>query len=675
MIRMFDVAARCVMTVRTRWFIQWTILVIATTGATAALGAMLSRSATHAVASGDMPSLHDGRHGGVLLGGAVLDFTPHGTQPLAGVPGMEAPDGCSGCHRYRTGSPLSPTAGEYMPDNTWGGSMMAHATRDPLFWAALDVANADVPGVGDYCLKCHTPVGWLSGRVSKTQGGGVIDGANGCFLTGDHDDRETKGNDYNGLTCHFCHRLQEAPADDPAPFGNGNFFIDNSTQCVTDTGETFFEPCRGGPYQYTADSETVAPHAWKYSAFHDRGAICGTCHDVSTPDVRDPDTGVITPLKTLVLPDGSDSEVPMPIERTFTEWRQSDFSDLIFRDRMGDGFDFEPQLAHGATCQDCHMASSEDPTAQACTVSSQGYRTGDLPVHEFVGANTWVPAIIKGEFALSDDSGLASRVADIDHTIRRARDMLTTRSARIETTVAQSGGDQLTASVKVTNLAGHKLPTGYAEGRRMWLHVQARDAADTVVWENGTWDPATGELLQDGQTRIYETLQGIWNPATSTCEVEDAQGRKMFHFVLNDCIAKDNRIPPLGFDGASSVETRPVAHPYPVVPGSEKLVNFDVAIYAIDLPPGTAGPVTVTATLNFQIASDDYIEFLKNQSDERNFEPENTMCSTGPGRPFDIGPQDKTRGQYMYDLWTDPAYGRSPPEAMVSHSASLTLIP
>ncbi len=661
-----------------KWNIgRWAGLVALMAAATAGFGATLTYSASKSWESEFDVHPHPEYAPGfdwqaITTFGAFTDFTPHGTQPGLLTP-MDAPSSCFGCHRSRAGS-TSPTAGDFMPDDTWGGSMMAHATRDPLFWAALDVANADVPGVGDYCLKCHTPSGWLAGRVSKTPGGGFVDGANGCLLTGDHNDFEGRNNDYNGLTCHFCHRMEDAPSDSLAALGNGNFWIDDSAMCVTETGDEYNGPCRAGPYQYTADSPTIAPHGWKYSAFHDRGAICGTCHDVSTPDVKDPDTGVIAPLKTLVLPDGSDSDVPMPIERTFSEWQQSDYSDVIFRNRLGDDFDFEPQLAVGATCQDCHMASSQDPTAQACLQSTQGDRTGDLPVHEFVGANTWVPAIIRDEFANSPGSGITDRVVDLDRTIRRARNMLTERSAHIETAVEQAG-DQLTATVKVTNLAGHKLPTGYAEGRRMWLHVVARDAADSIVWESGAWDPATGALAQDEQTKIYETLQGIWNAASQTCEIEDAQGRKMFHFVLNDCIAKDNRIPPLGFSGGENVETRPVAHTYPVVAGSQKLVNFDVTTYTIDLPPGTTGPVTVTATLKFQIASDDYIHFLNDQAVERNFQPENTMCSTGPDRPFDIGPQDKTRGQYLFDLWNDPAYGRSPPEDMVSHTASIALTP
>ena len=34
-----------------------------------------------------------------------------------------------------------------------------------------------------------------------------------------------------------------------------------------------------------------------------------------------------------------------------------------------------------------------------------------------------------------------------------------------------AAGQQLTVNVKVTNKTGHKLPTGFAEGRQMWIHL------------------------------------------------------------------------------------------------------------------------------------------------------------------------------------------------------------
>ena len=89
------------------------------------------------------------------------------------------------------------------------------------------------------------------------------------------------------------------------------------------------------------------------------------------------------------------------------------------------------------------------------------------------------------------------------------------------------------------------------------------------------------------------------------------------------------------------------------------------------LSAGVAWPVTVDARLKYQIASKDYIEFLSEQSKARGFLPENELCDGGPGRPYDVGPQNKTRGQYMYDLWANPAYGRSPPLDAGQHAVNV----
>src|SRR5262245_43191611 len=62
----------------------------------------------------------------------------------------------------------------YEPWDTWSGSMMANASRDPLFWAAVDIANQDSPGVGEWCIRCHSPKTWLEGRSSPPDGSGFL---------------------------------------------------------------------------------------------------------------------------------------------------------------------------------------------------------------------------------------------------------------------------------------------------------------------------------------------------------------------------------------------------------------------------------------------------------------------------------------------------------------------
>ena len=610
------------------------------------------------------------------------DFTPHATQPGLVRPLLYSDSCASGCHAAGTGSPVS--APTYLPYATWAGSMMANATRDPLFWAALDIANNDAPGVGDYCLRCHTPAGWYEGNVVKTAfnlppPNDPVKGAAGCLLKGAYNAPDNGNSDFGGVTCHFCHRLlAQGPNAEPPYFENADAWLDDQ-QC-----NGFGGPCRRGPYTYPsgayqpgAPAPPNAPHEWAQSAYHTQSAICGLCHNVSSPDTTS------GPVHTLKLNDGTDTGHSFPMQRTFDEWQQSSYAS-----------------AGGQTCQNCHMPTSEDPAATACMIPGYPSRTGDLPVHEFAGGNTWVPGIIKGEYNAGISSGGTDRTAAFDQTAQWARALLRTAAslhAVIQNYTPPSGGNagSMSVQVAVTNLSGHKLPTGYAEGRRMWLNLQVRDANGGLVFESAAYAAATGVLTADPQARIYEILQGIWNQhGTSQCDIEDGAGVPMFHSALNDCIAKDNRIPPLGFRPATAADpngydTRPVGANYPETsPGSGVLVNYDTANYALGVPVGTVGPLTVTARLYDQTSSKDYMEFLRDQALQNNFQAENLMCSGSPNRPFSVGPQGLARGQFAYNLWHNPTalerifadgfdgtrpatgYGKSPPELMQVVTAS-----
>ncbi|HQX85531.1 MAG TPA: hypothetical protein PKV23_08590, partial [Aestuariivirga sp.] len=596
----------------------------------------------------------------------AIDFTPHGTQPGLQFSLLNS-DSCGGCHGGFVGNDPN-----FRPHSTWSGSMMANATRDPLFWAALDIANLDVPGVGDYCLRCHTSQGWYGGRVVKPANDPVR-GANGCLLEGTPDASDFS-NDFSGVACHFCHRMMPTgPLGEPGMIGNANAWLDD-TECNGNEGE----PCRRGPYGYTGSFQP--PHAWAQSAYHEDSALCGSCHDVTTPDT---DVG---PLKTLKLADGTDTTLPFPIERTYSEWKQSDFSE-----------------AGGQTCQGCHMPDSEDPTATACAGGPS--RTGNLPVHTFVGGNTWVPGIIKGEYsdtsAIPGSAGGIGRQSALDRTVQAARELLQS-SAEVDVSLISytaptiNTAGALSARVKVTNLSGHKLPSGYGEGRRMWLNVQLLDFNGALVFESGAYDAPSALLASDPQLRVYEVLQGIWNRnGTGTCDAVDGLGREAFHFALNDCVAKDSRIPPLGFQPATAAdpngyELRPVGATYAETsPGSGILVNFDEADYNVVIPPGTPGPMSVSARLYYQTASREYIEFLRNQAIERAVPGENQLCSGEPNRPAVVGPKNLSRGEYMWQLWNLPeagsaerifannfdfsgyqsGYGKSPPESVDSDIA------
>jgi hypothetical protein len=120
-------------------------------------------------------------------------------------------------------------------------------------------------------------------------------------------------------------------------------------------------------------------------------------------------------------------------------------------------------------------------------------------------------------------------------------------------------GDQLW--VRVTNNGGHKLPTGYPEGRRVWISVRFYDGQQALVGESGGYDPATGVLSHDAQAKIYEAKPGLDEVTAPLVGVDPGPS---FHFVLNNKIFKDNRIPPRGFtNGAfAGFGGSPVGHAY-----------------------------------------------------------------------------------------------------------------
>jgi hypothetical protein len=543
----------------------------------------------------------------VLAGG----FTPRATQPPLVHPIQDPGWGnCGACHgAYDAARTIEPY-------DSWAGSMMANSARDPLFWAALDVANQDAPGIGDFCLRCHAPTGWYAGRSEPP--GGTVDG---CGLAGEIDRPST---DFEGITCHFCHRAMVNPSPPP---GEQGFYLENGQIWLDDSdcgGEG--EPCRRGPYDYPGGDPTPPPHAWAYSAYHRSATLCGNCHNVTSP------------AHNLIDESGNDTGIPYPIERTFKEWELSDFA---------------PGGATPANCQQCHMPLVTEAGARACGIYNTD-RTGDMRVHQFAGANTWIPAVLKSEYG---SIAQLDREEAYDETIAWAGELLHSAAELSVDAPAQNppGDPTIDLDVRVANLSGHKLPTGYPEGRRLWLQLRATDGDGALFWQSGAWDPASGVLTQDAQIKVYEAKPGIWNAAAQQCETTDGNGDPAFHFVLNDCWAKDNRIPPLGFTGGTDLEVRPVAYSYPeTFPGSGVLVNYDDTAYSIPVPAGTHGPITIETRLLYQTASKEYVEFLRDQAVDGDFPDDCIERSTGP--------MMSSRGEILYDLWVE--HGRSAPFEM-----------
>jgi len=542
--------------------------------------------------------------GQVQLPTTLEDFFQPGTQP--DPTGLEiepviSNTSCQFCH------------GEYLPEPSvkepwdgWIGSLMAQSARDPVWHAALAISNQDAAGSGEFCIRCHAPGAWLGGRSAS----GTIDD----FIVAGN------VNDFDGVNCHFCHRAVDpvykpgiSPVEDAAILaaldfppgsqtGNARFVIDP-------------DDVRRGPYEDVATNPNMNLHGVPvlFSPYHSSGEMCATCHDVMNPLFMRQGDGSYA-LAPLDAPHPTQDPYDMfPEQTTASEWRFSAFADtgVHFPDgRFGGAH--PTGIMH--SCQDCHMPKR---VAGGCFAWQWPpfFERQDLGEHTFAGSNHWVLRAVR-EIYPDFETNLSEEI--VEDSIARNIELLRAAS---DTTAVQSG-DKL--QVRVTNYSGHKLPTGYPEGRRMWLNVRYFDESDDLIEEFGEYDYVEAQLDEES-TKVYQAKHGM---DESVANVTNLSAGKSFHLSLNNVVLFDNRIPPIGFTNAAFEQFggQPVGQTY--ADGQ----HWDDTNYPI--PPGA---VRAVVTLYYQVATREYIEFLRDANVTNNW------------------------GQTLYDLWLDPNVGNKVP--------------
>jgi hypothetical protein len=124
----------------------------------------------------------------------------------------------------------------------WSGTLHAQSSADPFYQRVVHQAEADLPGVSEFCASCHSPIAIYTGQ----------DELNPASLTG-----AAAG----GLQCDFCHTV--------SAFRHlGNFGFENTPGML-----------KYGPF----GAQPPIFHTVQESALHDSAEFCGMCHDVSHP--------------------------------------------------------------------------------------------------------------------------------------------------------------------------------------------------------------------------------------------------------------------------------------------------------------------------------------------------------------------------------------------------------
>ena len=620
------------------------------------------------------------------------DIQLPGTQP-GEIGNFESPDKCGNCH---AGYNDANTIGEpqHEPVTGWRGGAMGNAGRDAIFWATVAVSEQNFDGSGDLCIRCHSTGGWYGGRSTPTDGSGLAAADDGgvdfdaCHSMANPDDTEYQGV-MNSPFIANC-------SDDPImPTGtcqsSEEGYYGGGMLSIWDGGDKL------GPY-----TPTLARHQYQQSKFHRDVDYCGSCHDVSNPAVGDlaPGHGA-QPTAPSVISSGvlggpvedkaAFNNPPYAygiVERTFSEYKASAFpttrvgdfnslpTDLKARggslaatyqaamiaaseaqEHGGMAGDYADGTARFFSCQSCHMRPVESAGANKNGVEIRK----DLPSHDHTGGNYWFADITRYQ----DSKGTLRLGGGLSIEQTTALSLGQTRAIGH---LQQAASLQVSGNtLKVVNLTGHKLISGYPEGRRMWVNIKWYNSADELLREDGAYgqigalvsNPSGGPDISvesiidlDGNnTRIYEahnavtkawatTIEALHGPdfvlsydrlnGSVVCTVADfllsdnEAGKKdackgehhdTFHFVLNNYVSKDNRIPPYGmsFDEAQRRNALPVpADQYAGTSGGTYNYWDEITLN----PPASADHARIE--LMYQGTSWEYIQFLDLANNKQN---------------------------------------------------------
>jgi hypothetical protein len=456
---------------------------------------------------------------------------------------------CSGCHGRDTMG-LAMVTSEGVDVNVaddWRSTLMANSARDPFFLAKADHEVLVNPGhqtpIENKCLSCHAPLGMHEERMLGHAP------FNLAML-----DTSVMGKE--GVSCLACH-MQD-------PDSAGNFF----------SGELHFDSARVyGPYP---DDEINVAIMEFFVGFRPGlgthildGRVCAGCHSLIT--------------ETLDLT-GTPTGGEFVEQATWHEWKNSIYP-----------------ANEETSCRGCHIPRIDDPIILA---SEYAFLPGHTPFgkHHLVGANAHMLRLMKDN---REALGIPATDVHFDSTI--ARTLRTLQGAvEVAMEVTDRTNDTAFVAVQLTNLAGHKFPSGYPS-RRAFVQLIATNTLGDTLFQSGRWD-GTYELLghdagyephhdvitQGEQVQIYELVMGDVNGDVTT--------------VLERAAAplKDNRLVPDGFSTTHpSYDTTQIAG----VPAAD--INFnhdamgtegsgtDVVHYHI-ATNGYTGPLVLSARVYYQ---------------------------------------------------------------------------
>ncbi len=500
----------------------------------------------------------------ILLG--IVAMTSLGTARtiVPKVPEMfVTSDRCLACHNGL----ITPSGQNVSIGANWQSSMMAHSARDPYWQAAVRRECLEHPesseAIQNECSACHMPMARYQAKAAGGMGQVFV---NFPFLPVATPLHQLS---VDGVSCTMCHQIL------PDKLGTSESF---TAGFVVDTVKPMGQREVYGPYEIDAgrtrvmqSSAQVVPH----QGLHIQdSALCGSCHTLFTHTLS-PNGEVIGEL---------------PEQVPYLEWQHSAYNNTRH-------------------CQSCHMPQLAEPMN---ITSVLGQDREQFSRHVFRGGNFLMPKIFNRNRV---DLAVAALPQDLENASTQTMQNLAENTAQLSIERAEISNNHLTLDVKITQLAGHKLPTAYPS-RRVWLHVALTDRNGQTVFESGKFkadgsiagndndadatrfEPHYTQIETPDQVQIYEAI------------MVDADDNVTTGLLRAIRYIKDNRILPAGFDKTTADED--IAVHGQAMEDTDFVAGTDTVRYAL-LLDGVEHPVNVKIELWYQPIGYRWAQNLKEQ--------------------------------------------------------------
>jgi len=367
----------------------------------------------------------------------------------------------------------------------------------------------------------------------------------------------------DGVSCNSCHQQD--------PDGIGNFFSGE----LSFVEDTVYGPYGGDPDEapiFSQPMQSFVGFQPEYGAHIGNSELCAGCHTLqtNTVDLEGESTGNV-----------------FVEQATYHEWLNSVYATEI----------------NPIECQGCHLPQIPD---EVVISANYAFLPGRSPfgLHSMAGGNSFMLELMRDYGA---ELGVAATDEQFNSMITRTLDNLQNQSIEMELEEVSVTTDSAIYEVKLTNITGHKFPSGYP-ARRAYIEFVITGADQDTLFQSGviqgdyevngqnpTYEPHYNVINSGDQVQIYELVMGDVNGDVTTV-LERA----------NEAI-KDNRLTPIGFSTSHEVyDTTKIAglalnDPNFNYEDGEEGSGSDRVRYSVPLN-GYEGQINVSARVFYQSA-------------------------------------------------------------------------